>query len=437
MQKSSAFTTINEIISHLGGSRNANQIAISNYQRYQNALITIRCVPKSLSNLEQLILAGNEAVRSFSALLKVFPPNDPNIYLMQGSLYSMQSQVKVWEVLREYQTPKGKEKLYFMLKQRFEQRGGAELAYLVPWHAMERLDPIGRSNSKLERKLEGWLGQLKDKDPCEQIVEFLFNLDSNELDYGYTAGMDSDRQGSCRIVANKGLLNAYYVQPAGEAATRYIPKWHSATLAISTIHRLPLNTIGGGASRGGGDFKGGDPYVLSPEDKLYSINFEGTIHSQFLSGDAVKGAGLWVVRDGKVLLIDNRSGHYMPSWRGLLQSVQWIAEREAFHPDAAVGYVISSYDVMFFRVQDFLRLGKAGFPYEATRDMLRGYHRKYEGQIPLATPMKAHIPADYLTDWADGRKDRWNSWLTSVFPNLQGAPLVVPPPPERRFGGMA
>jgi hypothetical protein len=334
-----------------------------------------------------------------------------------------------------------------MLKQRFEQRGGAELAYLVPWHAMEKLDPLGRSKPYLEAQLEQWLSRLGDKDPCEHIVEFLFNFDAKDNDYNKPFGMDSDRLGSCRIIPGKNRLEAYYVQPAGQVATRYIPQVHSATLAISTIHRLPLKTVGGGASRGGGDFEGGDPYVLSPEDKLYSVNYGGTIHSQFLSGDAVKGAGLWVVRDGKVLLIDNRSGHYMPSWRGLLQSVQWIAEREAFHPDASVGYVITSYDVMFFRVQDFLRLGKAEFPYEATRDMLRGYHRKYEGRIPMAKTMEAYIPADYRKNWADGRKDRWDRWLRGVYPKYHRDPLIAAPKaavtasepanPERRFGGMA
>ena len=55
-------------------------------------------------------------------------------------------------------------------------------------------------------------------------------------------------------------------------------------------------------------------YVLGPDKKVYTGEYNrGTFnHSSFLSGSPVMGAGELVVKDGKIVEITDKSGHYEP-----------------------------------------------------------------------------------------------------------------------------
>lgn len=81
-------------------------------------------------------------------------------------------------------------------------------------------------------------------------------------------------------------------------------------------------------------------YVMAPDGKLYSkrpgvddqYDFH---HSSFLSGGPISGAGMFVVRDGVLIRIDNGSGHYQPP-QGMLAQVIEVLKQKGLDTDADV-----------------------------------------------------------------------------------------------------
>ena len=56
-------------------------------------------------------------------------------------------------------------------------------------------------------------------------------------------------------------------------------------------------------------------YVMDAAGKIFSSTYRKHLvfhHSSFLSGASVAGAGEWAVAEGKLLMISNQSGHYLP-----------------------------------------------------------------------------------------------------------------------------
>ncbi len=84
-------------------------------------------------------------------------------------------------------------------------------------------------------------------------------------------------------------------------------------------------------------------WVLSSEDKLYthSAKVHRFHHSSFLNGNAVKCAGDWEVKDGKLIWISPASGHYKPSFENLREAVQVLANK--------YGIPANSYNVKVFK----------------------------------------------------------------------------------------
>lgn len=83
-------------------------------------------------------------------------------------------------------------------------------------------------------------------------------------------------------------------------------------------------------------------WVISKEEKLYT--HPGKIHrfhhSSFTSGDQISCAGDWEVKNGKIVWISARSGHYMPGFEYLLNAVKILANK--------FGISANSYDIKVF-----------------------------------------------------------------------------------------
>jgi hypothetical protein len=65
-------------------------------------------------------------------------------------------------------------------------------------------------------------------------------------------------------------------------------------------------------------------WVLSPQEKFYSgPHLRGEFHhSSFLSGEPVKAAGEWKVRDGTIEVINGKTGHYMCDCNALVHALR-------------------------------------------------------------------------------------------------------------------
>jgi hypothetical protein len=85
-------------------------------------------------------------------------------------------------------------------------------------------------------------------------------------------------------------------------------------------------------------FKTGNKKVARVDERGQTITDEAgyavmqelrTHHSSALAGEAVAGAGQVTVKDGKVVAIDNLSGHYKPGSTEMLQTVEHLARQGA------------------------------------------------------------------------------------------------------------
>ncbi|MBI2769177.1 MAG: hypothetical protein HYX47_06120 [Burkholderiales bacterium] len=72
-------------------------------------------------------------------------------------------------------------------------------------------------------------------------------------------------------------------------------------------------------------------YVISPTGRIYIHHHEADYfhHSTFLAGARVAGAGMLAVSKGKLIYINNKSGHYQPTPRNLYNALAALKRR---HP---------------------------------------------------------------------------------------------------------
>ncbi|MBL8818314.1 MAG: hypothetical protein JNL58_19965 [Planctomyces sp.] len=70
-------------------------------------------------------------------------------------------------------------------------------------------------------------------------------------------------------------------------------------------------------------------WVLSSDDRLYThaAKVHRFHHSSFVNGNAVKCAGDWEVKDGKLIWISPASGHYKPTFDNLHNAIQVLANK--------------------------------------------------------------------------------------------------------------
>ena len=254
------------------------------------------------------------------------------------------------------------------------------------------------------------------ENPEDNIIDFLLEIDGTNIGRGRSMSMDRRRSHELKFL--KGELHAYYViAPTG--AKRYWNHNHDRD-SIPDVRRMEYNSVGGGgegATDRGGDFVNGDAYVVSHDGKFYSFS-GNTVHSEFLSGDPVRAAGIIVSVKGRVQAIDNRSGHYRPGWRNLLQAVEILADQGVFAREAVVALVVSETSTMFFRVADYIRLGQMGFPFGEATSVVRGYQRKYAGAIPVPESVMPYIPAVLKHGWSNDKGNQWDRFFDHFY--MQG-----------------
>jgi len=121
-------------------------------------------------------------------------------------------------------------------------------------------------------------------------------------------------------LSSKGLLSTNYQDSVGREQYRvYMQDGRLKylkgpdTMANWSTEKYSTNFCGSGWAI----------FVLSMDNKLYAnshISSEGWFHAAFLGGKPVKAAGELYVRDGKPLIITDKSGHYKPQFKNLVEA---------------------------------------------------------------------------------------------------------------------
>jgi hypothetical protein len=340
-----------------------------------------------------------------------------------GAISILQDEVAFLNGLQKYNGPVGWEKASRTLNEHFKQKDGKLLAGLQRGKVHERLDPRHRAGASLQNAFYNWFADqlTSGQDPAQNVVDFFleYDGDSNPIFWGSSRCMTVERRQSQRWVFRNGLIKVYYVTNQGGRKERYWPGMtaeQNSTQPILSLALEPYNSEGSGISRREGhDLVDGDTYVVAKNDDFFSCPAH-TIHSEFLGGGRVQAAGLVVVRQGKVHMIDNCSGHYLPNWLNLFQAVSILNRQNVFDPDAMVGLVVSSDSTMFFPVADYIRLGKLGFPYGETRKVVSTYQRKYDGKLPVHYSKLRHVPEARQVGWHNGRNSAWDRFFETFYP---------------------
>ena len=108
-------------------------------------------------------------------------------------------------------------------------------------------------------------------------------------------------------------------------------------------------------------------YVMR-HNKLFITEYLGKSQTHGRASDykSIQSAGGLVAFEGKVVAIDNLSGHYEPGWKLLRQAVEKIKSEYAFADNAVVGvYYGKENETLFFPVKVFLNLADSKFDAKA------------------------------------------------------------------------
>jgi hypothetical protein len=173
-------------------------------------------------------------------------------------------------------------------------RAGAAQSY---W--LERIDPQHRAGFVLSQQWQGWL---KDPTARQQKQSFWDHI-----------GTD---QGQFRTIFVK-----YYPEGRGlEVADHFKRTWDANEDLVDEFDD-PYDTEDKQTHFSG---KGWAVFVSDLDWTIYSGNHEAGVHhhSSFTGGSAVTAAGELVVREGTVLAVTAKSGHYKPTPENILQFVR-------------------------------------------------------------------------------------------------------------------
>jgi hypothetical protein len=79
-------------------------------------------------------------------------------------------------------------------------------------------------------------------------------------------------------------------------------------------------------------------WVRGPNGNFYSHShkFGRFHHSTFLADSAMRGAGEWVVTNGKIMQISGKSGHFRPTMKARWESAHALNSLNLFSPNATV-----------------------------------------------------------------------------------------------------
>jgi len=165
------------------------------------------------------------------------------------------------------------------------------------------------------------------------------------------------------------------------------------------------------------DFTQGSLYAIDPSCNMYCFG-TSKYHTALTNSAPVAAAGILVAEAGRVVAIDNRSGHYQPGFRQLLSAVKYLKANDVLERDAFVSLYVAKDDAMYFSPEDFILLAEGGLRYVETAKKISEIAQKYGRRLPV--PQRhAHLIPQKLADFPScPRGDRWDLMLAQVYEPL-------------------
>ncbi|MGZ5901853.1 MAG: hypothetical protein ACXWK3_19080 [Reyranella sp.] len=148
------------------------------------------------------------------------------------------------------------------------------------------------------------------------------------------------------------------------------------TLRVLHSGRTARPIVGGQTT----DFTRGTLYAMRGPEKMRCYPADGKFHTALFESESTSAAGLLVANEGRVVAIDNRSGHYQPGYQQLQTAVQYLFQVGVFDADAFVSVHVGDSDALYFSPHDFLSAAKSGMRFAVVARLVHqraqqfGYH---------------------------------------------------------------
>jgi hypothetical protein len=165
------------------------------------------------------------------------------------------------------------------------------------------------------------------------------------------------------------------------------------------------------------DFTKGSLYAIDEASNIYCFG-TSKFHTALTNSAPVAAAGILVAEAGRVVAIDNRSGHYQPGFHQLLTAVKYLKSNLVLEADSFVSLHVTTDDAMYFSPEDFIAVAESGLRYVETAAKIAEIARKYGRLLPVP-PRHAHLIPPKLANFPNcGRGDRWDLMLTNMYEPL-------------------
>ena len=375
----------------------------------------------------------------------------------------IQLAARYYERLAFYRTDKGKKFLKGRVSaDELKLDSAGDVAVNIQ-HLDEQIDPlIAIRHWDYQYDYLPWATKLiaKNSDPIDHIVEFLIgkttasraimsDVLSNALDTRQARLNKTDRVGDLVTVQvrtgvpgddkysdARGVPRMWTYQVKVPVKDGVGPefklgtwKWtcevwsdNAASLPILRV----VDTVDGPSTRGAitNDFTRGTLYAMRGPSTMRcypALKF----HSALFDAEVTSAAGILVANEGRVVAIDNRSGHYQPGYRQLQTAVQFLQSNLLFDTDAFVSVYVSQIDALYFSPTEFLVAAQSGMSFPVVADSIARRARQFGGRLPVATQHAALIPAVLRDFPIDGGCDRWDRMLASYYGGDAGLEKIV------------
>jgi hypothetical protein len=351
-----------------------------------------------------------------------------------------------FERLDFYSKPEGKDYLRGVVQDHKAKwfAGEEGLVNIKDHNYGERIDPLAAVRSDFEyRHYLTWAESKYGSgfDPVEYIVEYIMNSLSVRLGGGANQarlGTSEDLTPFIRVQIrprvpgderfSRGELNRMWTYQVKVAKNRvpgseWTPgsAWTEKAWAKNAIG-LPTLRVVESASKerdNSSDFTKGSLYAIDASSHMYCFG-TSKFHSALTNSAPVAAAGILVAEAGRVIAIDNRSGHYQPGFRQLLSAVKYLESNLVLEPDAFVSLYVTPDDAMYFSPQDFIAVADGGLRYVETAAKIAEIAQKYARRLPVPPQYADLIPVN-LSDFPKcSRGDRWDLMLTNMYEPLAG-----------------
>jgi hypothetical protein len=152
---------------------------------------------------------------------------------------------------------------------------------------------------------------------------------------------------------------------------------------------------------------------------------DGKFHSALYETAPTSAAGLLVANDGRVVAIDNRSGHYQPGYLQLYTAVDYLHTNQLFEPDAFVSVHVSDDDALYFSPEDFLEAAKNGMSFRVVASLVHRRAEQFHNELPVAENLAFLIPKSLQGFPTHDGRNRWDRMLTEYYGGDMGLETIV------------